>query len=524
MNEFQTISIDQIEESQSNPRRRFSDKKMQELEESIRKHGVLTPLLVRPIDSHYEILAGARRFRAAKACDLAELPVRIKQMGDAEALEIQILENIQREDIHPLEEAFGYKNLLNRLAYDIPAIAAKVAKSEAYIYQRLKLLDLIEPAQRKFLEDEITAGHAILIARLQPKDQKAALENCFERYGMEGNKPALIGVRQLALWIDQNIHLDLHSAPFSKADPDLTSAGPCVTCAKRTGFVPQLFPDVAKKDTCTDPACFKSKLQVHIKNKEKESEAEGEKLLRISCEYPQYGIKRKSSDSIKSDKWRQVLKKNRCEHATKAIVVEGGRDIGQILEVCADPACKTHFGRQSYRRDPQDLAREKAGKEKRKKQHSIRAAILQACLNKIESPLSREDLEQIATAFWADLWTDYRKGIIERRGWQKEKQKGGYGVNYELVLGKYLPALKDDELAGFLIELSVASCVNGGPYERKGDRLLDLAKRYGVNPKAIEKRVLSEFSEKKARGMKKAKAEGKGPKQKEAKPDEPAGN
>ena len=110
--EFQIVPIDNVVESSTNPRRRFSQQGMQDLTDSVRKHGVLVPLLVRPINGHFEIIAGARRFRAAKAAELEELPVRVKEIGDSEALELQILENLQREDIHPLEEAFQFENPL----------------------------------------------------------------------------------------------------------------------------------------------------------------------------------------------------------------------------------------------------------------------------------------------------------------------------------------------------------------------------------------------------------------------------
>ncbi len=211
MNEFQIVPIGKIVESSTNPRRRFSEQGMLDLTESVRKHGVLVPLLVRPVNGHldsqsrtslairgtecpsYEIIAGARRFRAAKAAELGEIPVRVKEISDTEALELQILENLQREDVHPLEEALGYQALMERAGYEVAAIAAKVAKSESYVYQRLKLAELIEPAKDAFLEDRITAGHAILIARLQAADQEKALEACFQDrwgYGYQGDRQA----------------------------------------------------------------------------------------------------------------------------------------------------------------------------------------------------------------------------------------------------------------------------------------------------------------------------------------------
>ncbi len=353
--EFQIVPIQQVKESSTNPRRHFSEQGMQDLIDSVRKHGVLVPLLVRPVDEHLEIIAGARRFRAARTAELKELPVRIKNIGDNEALEIQILENLQREDIHPLEEALGYRALMEKANYDVAAIAAKVAKSESYVYQRLKLTELIKPAQDSFLQDKITAGHAIQIARLQPKDQKEALESCFDNYRRDGNgHPFVVGVRDLANWIQHHIHLDLHAAPFKKDAEFPKVAGSCTLCPKRTGFLPQLFPDIAAKDTCTDPSCYRKKLAAHIENRKLESASTGQKLIELSTSYHA----EQGSEALPNSKWTEVKKKDRCEHTVKGIIISGFSDVGKVIDVCADPSCKKHYGRQSYARSPQEIARQ----------------------------------------------------------------------------------------------------------------------------------------------------------------------
>jgi ParB family transcriptional regulator, chromosome partitioning protein len=509
--EFQIIPINKIVESPTNPRRHFSEQGLLDLTDSVRKHGVLVPLLVRPVNGHYEIIAGARRFRAAKATELRELPARVKEIGDDEALELQILENLIREDVHPLEEALGYQVLLKRPGYDIPSIAAKVAKSESYIYQRMKLIDLIKPAQNAFLKDEITAGHALLIARLQSSEQEKALEACFDQYARSSDGPMLVGVRQLAAWIHQNVHLDLHAAPFSKTASDLGIATPCVNCPKRTGFMPQLFPDVAKKDTCTDPSCFQMKIQAHIAKRKQEGESKGQKLLEVSSAYANYGHKPKASAPLTVDQYKEVTKKDRCDNTQKAIVVDGRHDIGKELYVCADKKCKKHFGRggSSYTRDPKDIAREKEAERKRKMEGAVRIAVVDQILAKVKvNRLWDEDAKYyIAEAFIREMQNDYVKLVLKRHGWEPDK-KEKY-PDLRAILKDKAGDLEREDLHAFLVELALSSSINIPTYSilDRPKELTGLAQLYCVNILAIESEMKAAASE-----TKKSKTETKAPK------------
>lgn len=180
------LSIDSIFESPQNPRKHFDPAALQELEQSIREKGVLTPVLVRPVPGwsvtpetirprQYELAAGHRRFRAAKAAGLDALPAVAREMTDAELLEVLVIENDQREDVHPLEEAAGYQALMRTAKYDVVRIAARIGRSAKYVYDRLKLMQLTPKAQALFMAGKFSAGHAILLARLKPEDQKRAL-------------------------------------------------------------------------------------------------------------------------------------------------------------------------------------------------------------------------------------------------------------------------------------------------------------------------------------------------------------
>ena len=165
--EYRSVPITALAESATNPRKRFDASSLEELAASLKTQGILAPLLVRELEeSKYEVVAGARRLRAAKLAELEKLPVRVVKL--TEAIEAQCVENLQREDIHPLEEALGFKSLLElgEPVYTIAIIASRAGKSEAYVYGRIRLADLIPPVAEAFLKDQITIGHALLIAKL----------------------------------------------------------------------------------------------------------------------------------------------------------------------------------------------------------------------------------------------------------------------------------------------------------------------------------------------------------------------
>jgi ParB family transcriptional regulator, chromosome partitioning protein len=130
---FQFVAIDQIHESTTNPRQTFEPSKLEELAESIRQHGLIQPITVRPNADGFKIVAGARRFRAAQLAELFSVPARIVELSDAQAMEWQLVENSQRVDVHPYEEAQGFQRLLDLPGYDVNAIAAKSGKSASHI-------------------------------------------------------------------------------------------------------------------------------------------------------------------------------------------------------------------------------------------------------------------------------------------------------------------------------------------------------------------------------------------------------
>jgi ParB family chromosome partitioning protein len=242
--EFQYIAIDTIHESATNPRRTFDECKLDELAESIRSNGLIQPITVRPNSEGFEIVAGARRFRAAQLAELFSLPARIVAIDDTQAIEWQLIENSQRVDVHPYEEAQGFQRLLDMPGYDVATLVEKSGKSPAHVYARLSLLQLIPTIAEAFSAERITASHANLLARLPQEHQATAYEQCW-RKDWQDKEPHLLPAKHLSAWIQTNLYLSLAEAPFDEKDLTLNPpAGACVTCPRRSGFNTTLFSDV----------------------------------------------------------------------------------------------------------------------------------------------------------------------------------------------------------------------------------------------------------------------------------------
>ncbi|MEO1093011.1 MAG: ParB/RepB/Spo0J family partition protein [Pseudomonadota bacterium] len=157
------LPIEFLEPSRYQPRRRFDDEEMAALTASVRAIGILQPLLVRPLDDlgeRYEIVAGERRWRAAQAAGLADLPVVVRPLSDGDALEAALLENVQRADLGPLEEADGYRRLIEQFGHTQEVLAERVGKSRPHIANLLRLLALPEPVKAMLDDGRLTAGHA----------------------------------------------------------------------------------------------------------------------------------------------------------------------------------------------------------------------------------------------------------------------------------------------------------------------------------------------------------------------------
>ena len=161
------IPLVQIGANPDQPRKTFTESELADLAASIKEKGVLQPILLRPVSGRaysYEIVAGERRFRAAKMAGLNEIPALVKQLDNNNAMEIALIENVQRENLNPIEEAAAYKNLMECCDYELPDVARLIGKSESYIRNALRLTSLPESVQALVRQGELSASHARTIA------------------------------------------------------------------------------------------------------------------------------------------------------------------------------------------------------------------------------------------------------------------------------------------------------------------------------------------------------------------------
>lgn len=173
-NQVKVVSINDIEPNKEQPRKLFDEDKLEELSTSIKEHGIIQPLIVKKEEEYYVIVAGERRWRAARMAGLKEIPVLIQDYTTKEVMEISLVENIQREDLNAIEEAKAYEALINNFSLTQEELAARVGKSRSAIANTLRLLQLDESIQELIIQQQITEGHGRAILRLP--DKKSQLE------------------------------------------------------------------------------------------------------------------------------------------------------------------------------------------------------------------------------------------------------------------------------------------------------------------------------------------------------------
>jgi len=327
---LKSIPLDAIAPSKTNPRKNFDAQYIDELAASIAQVGLMQPIIVRPNGGNYVIIAGECRYRAARKAGLEEISAIVRtDLSDAAILELQLVENLRRRDLHPMEEAQGYRSLLLTKQYDVARIAERVGRSVKYVYDRVKLLDLVPEAQELFLANTITAGHAILLARLSPADQKRAMKAESGGYGRpsglfvmestlfdpreedDGKDPYKdfdklkpVSVREFDAWIKEHVKFD------------------------RTKVDPMLFPETV--------TAFE------------EAAAEKRKVIPITYSYRAGDDIRKAGDErIYGERaWKRAdgkMKSKTCDFAVLGVIVDGA-GYGEAFKVCVNKdKCKVHW-------------------------------------------------------------------------------------------------------------------------------------------------------------------------------------
>jgi ParB/RepB/Spo0J family partition protein len=524
------ISLSNITEGETNPRKSFDKEALAELSASVATHGILQPVLVRPKRGGFELVAGHRRVRAAKSAALKTIPALIRDLDDKQVLEVQVIENLQREDLHELEEAEGYRQLIKNYGYTVEELATKVGKSRAYVYARMKLADLPPVAKDLFHAGELNASTALLVARIPVKEiaEKAAKEIAKD-HQFDGK----MSFRDAQRYVQEECMLQLKAAPFDKKAEDLVKdAGPCVKCPKRTGNQPDLFGDVSA-DVCTDPKCFRAKATATFKRELAKGLEAGDReptkkeLQALTRGGRYYGSASYSSGLVDLDeecyaspkraKWRALLGKD----CPRRVLLQNPETHGLVELVSEKEANAVLRGKfkwaQAKNGSSGRSASATAAEKKRQLDGKVRNAALRGAMADLvvwaENTLGKKAKDSIwrplALAAIGSAWSDTAKDTEKRRELAKPAKSRGHREPLEA----FVRTATGTECVGVLVELLARRAST--EYSSTKDAWKDLCKTAGVDlamhkrkarkeltPKAAPKKKAKKKLRKKAGGKK----------------------
>ena len=489
------LPIASIRRSPTNPRKRFPEGEHAEMTASVRKHGVLQPLLVRPWPAKpglFELVAGERRHRAAEAAPLLEVPVLVRDLSDDEVLHIQIIENLQRKDVHPLEEADGYKALVDR-GHTVEQIASEVSQTRTYVAQRLKLTSLIEPARKLFFDGKLNAGTALIVARL-PEDlqQKAAKEITTEDW-----TGTAMSAKRASDHVQKTYMLRLDQAPFKPSDAALVpGAGACGPCPKRTGNQTDLFDDVKSKEICTDPRCFEKKRAAAAAQKVAEAEAAGRTV-----------IAGKEAKKVKPDRFSQLSggwvslddychddPKHRSYRqligakAVKSAALLEDPHKNELVDVMQRSDLKKALADKGIEARSTGSSNPSASAENAKKKaaDAYRGELFRQVRDKhIGTGLSDFDMKIVAVTFYRRLWNENQRRLAKLYDW-------GTKAISEAEFAKKVDAIAEDSegLGRLVMDIAlIGESVSENYSTNKPELLEATARDRDIDPAAVKKQV-----------------------------------
>jgi ParB family chromosome partitioning protein len=466
MESLEQVGVKELKPSPFNPRTNFDAAKLQELADSIGTQGIIEPIIGRRVNGHVEIIAGERRWRAAKLAKLPTVPVLVRDMTDGQALEAQLVENEQREDVDELDQAAGFKRLmdLDATTYTAEYLATRLGLKPASVYLRLKLLALIPDAKELLRLGTITAGHGVLIARLNLTDQAAVL-----KWIKETSWNGTPSVRQLKQHINSQYRKDLFSDELATEQPKV---------AKRLADL----------------------------------KAKGVEVVQLSANYS-VQERDKKAGVLSGQDYREVGKK-KCDNIQVGAVVLGGQDDDvKLMDVCTNKKCKVHFpeavraaaqqrkaakaATESPAAKEKRLAAEKAEKRKREIDEATRGLVLSAILKTVKAP-SKEVLVQLVGAQLDSTGSAQFQDELKALGLADVFDGKTWGQQLE---AKMLKAT-DRQVAQLAVFSILAEEIHHAD-------LAKLGKRWGVDVKQLQKGVLAASAEVQERPLPKGK--GKAP-------------
>lgn len=475
-------------------REHFDKASLTELAESIKSVGLVQPILVRPLElvkenwEHqddpplFEVVAGERRVLAAREAGLNEILGTVRDLTDEQVLELQLVENLQRQDLHELAEAEGYE-ALQKLGHSIEDMAIKTGKSKATVRARMKLLALCEHGRKAFYASKISASIALLIARLPlEKWQMEATEYILQPWS--GADKAL-SYRDASDYLQKEYMLRLSEAPFPRDDATLVpAAGTCGACPKRTGNQPDIFGDVRSGDVCTDRLCFNQKRAAWNKLQVAKAKETGQEIIR--------GAEARKAQSRWSNQLNGYVRpSDKCEADPKkrtyaqllgkadiAPVLLQNPDSGKFSKVYKTADVASHLAtqgikvRDNTREESKPDTRWQAEQAKREEELKYRRALWAAIYRAAPEHLSRHDYEAVAKGLWETGYGPDEE-LYTALGWDPKKA----------TLESRLKKLSDVQLAQLIFALLLwpeASDEYGS-----APSLHDAAKRLKVDPQKV---------------------------------------
>lgn len=474
-------------ENPHNYRRTSNEKADAELADSIREKGVLQSLLVRPIPNqpeHYEVVLGNRRLRAALAAGVTAVPCLIRELTDAEALTVALIENVQRLDVHPIEEADGFQELHEKHGFTVAELATKTGRSEGWVRGRLKLATLHPTGRKACLAGKFSASVALLVARtVAPELQADAIKHMLRASEWADEGVTHQQARDIVL---RNFLTELKSVPWKLDDEDLVpAAGACATCPKRSKNDQLLFADLERSDVCMDGQCFKAKMHAHFERLAEKANAAGLRVLSAAESKKILGKGYVDSKTFaaatgvvdynggKRVTWAQVAKK---AGASTVLAQQPDGSPVELVELTPEVRKASKVKRKAEgAADTGAAARDRAAK--------LRASVLRLASQNIVSEVEeagsfnglpieryRAILMVVVDSFWSDVHTK----VEARRG----LDRGG--------LAKWCETAAVSEVEGAIAELALLRCgandTRNGPF----DQFLEA---FGMNLRDLKKQV-----------------------------------
>lgn len=511
--EYLDISLGLIHASPTNPRKTFPAEEMAEMVDSVKRHGVLQPILVRPwptayayegdIAPAYELVAGERRYRAAKGAKLEMIPATVRHLSDHEVLEIQIIENLQRKGLHELEEAEGYELMIQQHGYTADGLAEKIGKSRAYIYGRMKLTALCMPARLAFRDGKLTASTALLIARIPGETlQVKALE------AITSTWKGVLSTREAASVIQSDFCCYLNDAAFPQENLLLVpAAGGCSTCPKRSGASPELFPDIERADVCTDLDCYKAKSTAWLAYQKAQAEAVGKKVIagdearKINIAYSHdkfVPLDRRNYEIEGSPTYRDAIEKIDVE----VVLIEDERN-GKMVEAVEKKALASALQAAGLKAEPDYRERERELERKVRAENEFRRRLYEAWHNEMRGQLETdeapdfetEELAMVAATLWSSLYGESQESVMGYWAAQSDKKEHWERRNAMIreVAGR-IASMNRRELILFLMDCALASDArcSGSSVDHTPSKLIDRAEACGIKPAEIREAIANE--------------------------------